>query len=313
MVVVVSAIPITVIMNSVRIAMVGLLSERFGKSMAEGFLHDFEGWVVFMVCTGILFAEMAILVRIGPDKSSLRDAFYFAPAEGAAAPGHGHAAPGAFAVPTTFVVAGALVAIALALSLTLPARESVVPVRAAFAEFPMEIGDWRGRPDRLEADTLNVLKLHDYLLADYVGSDPRGRVNLHVAYYASQIDGAWMHSPQGCIPADGWEIIDLQRHRMNSVTFAGDPMVVNRVSIRKGNVRQIVYYWFQERGRITTDEHFSEKLYVLLDAVRRNRTDGAMVRLVTNAIPGESDESADRRLEQFAALFVPQLTPHIPG
>jgi hypothetical protein len=62
-------------MNSFRIGVIGIPVEYGGTGMAEGFLHDFEGWIVFMACAGILGLEMWILSRVGKDRMPLREAF----------------------------------------------------------------------------------------------------------------------------------------------------------------------------------------------------------------------------------------------
>ena len=41
----------------ITVGVIGVMVDYWGQSMAEGFLHDFEGWVVFMACT-ILSANM---------------------------------------------------------------------------------------------------------------------------------------------------------------------------------------------------------------------------------------------------------------
>ena len=62
-------------MNSFRIGAIGIMVEYWGIEMAEGFLHDFEGWAVFMSCIAILIVEMWILAKIGKDKLALHEAF----------------------------------------------------------------------------------------------------------------------------------------------------------------------------------------------------------------------------------------------
>lgn len=44
-----------------------------------------------------------------------------------------------------------------------------------------------------------------------------------------------------------------------------------------------------------------------LDALTRQRTDGALVRLITPVYPGEEVEGADRRLTAFTQAIVPVL------
>ena len=58
---VVSAIPITIITNSVRIAMTGILYKHFGADAAEGFFHGFSGWFIFMFALAILLLEMWVM------------------------------------------------------------------------------------------------------------------------------------------------------------------------------------------------------------------------------------------------------------
>ena len=71
----VSTIPITILMNSFRIGVIGVMVEHWGTSMAEGFLHDFEGWAIFMACFGILFLEMWVLMRLSNDRRRLSEVF----------------------------------------------------------------------------------------------------------------------------------------------------------------------------------------------------------------------------------------------
>ena len=47
-----SSIPITILMNSLRVGMIGIMVEHWGIGMAEGFLHEFQGWAVFMAECG---------------------------------------------------------------------------------------------------------------------------------------------------------------------------------------------------------------------------------------------------------------------
>jgi exosortase D (VPLPA-CTERM-specific) len=309
-VVVLSAFPIAVAMNSFRIGLIGMMSEFFGKSMAEGFLHDFEGWAVFLVCTALLVAEMAVLVRVGPAKGTLAEAFSLE--VGTLGVGAENSAPANVRRPgMPFFVSGVLVFAAVVAAVVMPPPTQIAPSREPFAEFPMALGDWQGRADQVDPEYLNMLQLDDYLLADYVGHDSANRINLYVSYYASQVNGVSAHSPRACIPGDGWKIVDLRPRELASVRFGGTSVVVNRVEIQKGDVRKIVYYWFQQRGRIITDE-YGAKLYIFLDALRRHRTDGAMIRLVADTKPGQSDDLIDLRLEEFSSLVIAKLSDYVP-
>jgi EpsI family protein len=210
-------------------------------------------------------------------------------------------------VPLPFVVATAVAAAAAALSLFLPERIELRPVRASLLEFPLQLGGWHGRRDALDPVYLDELKLDDYLLADY-HSATAIPVNVWIAYYDSQRKGQSAHSPRSCLPGGGWEFDTLAPQRLN--TPAGG-LMVNRGIISHGSERQLVYYWFQQRGRVVTNEYLV-KWYILRDAVARNRTDGALVRLLAPLPPGANEAAVDRELTQFAAVLSGQLSRYVP-
>jgi exosortase D (VPLPA-CTERM-specific) len=302
-----STIPITILMNSFRIGMIGVLVEYRGVSMAEGFLHDFEGWAIFMACTAVLVVEMWLLANIGKERHSLGQVFRldFPPPT----------APGSQLryrpIPKPFLGGVLALAVMATLSFTLPQRVEASAQRKNFYEFPLKVDTWLGTAGRLPQVELDALKLDDYIFADFVGADRRP-VNFYVAYYASQRKGESAHSPRSCIPGGGWEITDLTQRNVAGVRAAGQPLRVNRVLIQKGDNKQLVYYWFQQRGRIITNEYLV-KWFLFWDALTRNRTDGALVRLVTFVGPGQSVEEADRQLSAFAANVSEPLEKYVPN
>jgi len=301
-----STIPITVLMNSFRIGVIGVMVEYWGQSMAEGFLHDFEGWIVFMACLAVLLLEMLVLSKIGSDRKSLQEAFSIDFPD----PVPGDAIVNSRKVPKALVISGFVLVIAAILAVSVGQREEIVPQRTDFSEFPMQVGEWNGRPNRLEHIYLDALKLDDYIIADYVSPDG-GYVNFYVAYYASQSKGESAHSPRSCLPGGGWQIKSLTREALNIHLKSGAPLQVNRVVIKKGEFAQVVYYWFQGRDRNITNEYMV-KWYLFWDALTRNRSDGALVRLTTMVNPGEDLDEADRRLEDFARQVIDTLNEYVP-
>ena len=170
-------------------------------------------------------------------------------------------------------------------------RAEIIPERSRFVTFPAKIGSWQGNAFLLEPQVERFLALDDYLLSDY--STPDGKiVNLYAAYYASQRTGKMPHSPLDCIPGDGWEITKFDRTSLDN----GRP--INRATIERNGSKQLVYYWYEERGKRITIEYWS-KWYLLYDAITKNRSDGALVRLTTALRPGELEQDADARLRQF--------------
>jgi exosortase D (VPLPA-CTERM-specific) len=314
-----STIPITVLMNSFRIGVIGLLVDRFGIAQAEGFLHQFEGWVVFMACLLALLLEAWALLRLTGDRRPLRElvAFDFTPP-----------APGAPVVRARQLGKPALAVLVILLLAVLPAhalpkRQELRPTRADFAEFPLQFDGWHGRRQPLESIYVDWLRMDDYILADFNKRAAAGQpeaaapatfapVNLYVAYYASQRTGQSVHSPRGCLPGGGWRVLDFTQQRVPGVLLNGRPLRVNRVLVQQGSERQLVYYWFQERGRDITNEYLV-KWYLLKDALLRNRTDGALVRFITPVKGNEPAGAADARLAEFAGTVLPKLHNYLPN
>ncbi len=86
---------------------------------------------------------------------------------------------------------------------------------------------------------------------------------------------------------------------------------MNRVILERNGVKELVYYWYDERGRKIANEYLS-KWYLLSDAILKNRSDGALVRLITQIYPGELESDADKRLQSFMHDLLPTLTAFLP-
>lgn len=299
----VASVPIAIVMNSLRIGAIGITVEYWGPRMAEGLLHDFEGWVVFMFSTAALLGVAALLARTHRPRVPLGDMFSPPPAPAKPVPG-----PERQQLPAQFLAATALVALAAVAHVALPPRVEITPDRESLTGFPESFGSWNGRHDSLDGIYQDALQLDDYLFANYHdgGKLP---INLYVAWYGSQRSGRSVHSPRACIPGGGWVIRSFEERRLPGGPHGELP--VNRVLIELDGRKQIVYYWFQQRGRHMTNEYLV-KWYLFWDALTRNRTDGALVRLSIPLIDGVDEQSADASVARFAAQAVPRLARYVP-
>jgi exosortase D (VPLPA-CTERM-specific) len=301
-----SSIPITLIMNSMRVGAIGVMVEHWGIAMAEGFLHQFQGWAVFMVSAAFMLGEVALLNRIGRESGHWRQLFGIE----FPAPTPRGAPVGRRRIPATFGAAIGLVAAFVVIMQATPRPTEIFPKRASFATYPMEFGQWVGRRESMDGVYLDALKLDDYLLANY--SDRSGpSVNLYMAYYDSQRKGEAVHSPRSCLPGGGWQLRGFNQHTLSDIKINGQSLRVNRTVIELGDQRQLVYYWFMQRGRIITNE-FAVKWYLFWDALIQHRTDGGLVRLITSLPPSSEEGDADRRLSDLAARIAPTLTQYEP-
>jgi exosortase D (VPLPA-CTERM-specific) len=294
-------------MNSLRVAAIGVMVDRWGPAMAEGLLHEVQGWMMFMLSTGVLVLEAVWLARRGSTHQSFREVFGLQPMT---------------ALPTTakrrqrtlpaplLGAAGAVLVFTVAVVVA-PNPAGQAPGRETFANFPLSVAGWSGRREPLEPVYLDALKLDDYLLADYVGANGLP-VNLYVAWYDTQHAGDSTHSPRACLPGGGWRIQDLRQIRLVAAKSGAEPLRVNRALIEYGDQRQLVYYWFQQRGRVVTSEYLV-KWYLLIDALTRHRTDGALVRVIVPISSAMSASDADRELQSFVTAIAPRLAPYIPS
>ncbi len=299
-----SAVPVTIIMNSIRIAVTGILFNTYGIGAGDTFLHFFEGWVIFVGCLIILFAEMVLLAKL--QRRSLDDVFDPQLPSLATL----RKLPGALRTSGPALAVVPVLGLALLMSVGLAGREEITPERQTLLNFPLTLGEWRGVETQISPEELDVLKLTDYITANY--THPSGNVaNLYVAYYASQRKGASVHSPRACLPGGGWQILSSEVVKIPGVLPDGSDLPVNQLIIGSGEDRQLVNYWFMQRGRNLTNE-YAVKWYIFWDSLTRQRTDGALVRLVTPLPESGGEEEAAQRLAELIRLAQPRLYYHIP-
>jgi exosortase D (VPLPA-CTERM-specific) len=298
------AVPITVAMNSFRIGVIGIMVRTHGIEYAEGFLHFFEGWVIFVSCMAILIALAWTLQRLVPRPLPLREALDID------FEGVGEQFARIAQVPATRVLMGAALVTALAATVHLaPERTRTVPPRDALVTVPQVIDGRTAQWMTLERQIEQVLGADDYVSALYLDRRAGPPVDLFAAWYASQTEGEGIHSPEVCLPTGGWEVSGWSRR---TVSLPGvEPFEVNRAVIQKGTARQIVWFWFEQRGkRIASD--YAVKAHAVIDEMLYGRSDGGLVRLTTPIGPGETEATADARLEAFLGELMPALPRFFP-
>ena len=214
--------------------------------------------------------------------------------------------------PLPRAIALCLLLVATSVFLASAREAEVVVPRTAFDAFPMNIGPWKAINDPpMEDDILKVLGVDDYLSRIYYKPDGVA-VGLYMGFYASQRQGDTIHSPLNCLPGAGWEPVSQGRLRIANADGQGRDITVNRYVVQKGLDRQLVLYWYQSHGRVVASEYTS-KAYLIHDAVRMNRTDGSMVRVIAPIKVGATDESAAERLaEDFVRVIFPTLPAYLP-
>jgi EpsI family protein len=187
-------------------------------------------------------------------------------------------------------------------------RTEFIPKSEPMASFPMQVGEWSGRSIAIDPEALSVLGPGDFLNRVYF-SRTAAPVSLFIGYFPSQRTGDTIHSPKNCLPGAGWVFAESG---VETVPLSsGRDLRVGRYVIAKGADRQLVLYWYQAHGRAVVSE-YAAKFYLVADSIRLNRTDGALVRVITSVVPGESTQDAERRVMSLVQQIAPMLPRYIP-
>jgi EpsI family protein len=186
----------------------------------------------------------------------------------------------------------------------------VLPARQAFISFPHQLGSWEGKDVDISNDVLDVLGPGDFLFRDYTDdSSSEPPVNLFIAYFPSQKFGDTMHSPKNCLPGAGWS--PLEAARINISLSGGEPLAVNRYLVGKGTQRALVLYWYWAHKRAVASE-YAARFYLVEDSIRLRRSDGSLIRVVTDLGSQDNVAGAQQRMISLLDNVMPALDPYVP-
>ena len=298
----VAAVPIAVITNAARVTSTGVLTFYYGKQATAPALHEASGWLVYVVALGLLISFNYGLKRLfSGDRISDPD---WSASVRRVDPADQHRALTArmlWPLLTFLVVAGIGVN-------WIANRTEVTPARLQLTTLSTELGEWRqrGKESKFDPNIEQILRATDYTMREYTG--PGGHIaNIYVGYYSTQRTGSTYHSPQNCLPGAGWVMSDPEV--VTITTPEGRSFTANRYLLENGIYREVMLYWYQGRGRTESSE-YRDKLNTILDSVSRRRTDGAMVRVMTNIVGDES--AAEIAVADLAARLEDQLPLYVP-
>jgi len=186
-------------------------------------------------------------------------------------------------------------------------KDLTVP-REPLAQLPVVIAGLTGSDEVIDQDQLDVLGPGDFLSRVY-GSKTTPPVGLFIGYFPTQRTGVTIHSPKNCLPGAGWAF--ESQNYVDLTDAVGKSHRVGEYTITNSDQRQFVIYWYQAHGRSVANEYMA-KIYLVTDAIRLNRTDGALVRVIAPVLSSESTSSARARAEGFAMQLLPMLPRYIP-
>ena len=180
---------------------------------------------------------------------------------------------------------------------------------------PHSIGSYRSTDVPIDSAVLQILGSGRFLNRLYFDRSLEALghaakpVSLFIGYFPTQRTGQSIHSPQNCLPGAGWSFESSRDLSLTDVT--GKKLNVGEYVITDGTVRQEVLYWYRAHGRSIASD-YQAKLFLMADAIRFNRTDGALVRIITPILTGETAQQAHDRAIGFAAQTAPLLPTFIP-
>jgi len=301
-----ASLPIAVAANSLRVVITGLLVQYWDPDKAEGFFHEFQGWLMFVASLFMLYILHRVVRVFWPEGNTKSSSSPISVSSFTSPIGSDRVTRQLRSL--YFVIVALLIASA---ALALQFRGSLENVPSdQLSSFPKQIGNWVGSDLQLDEATLDTLGHPHYLLRVY--RDPAGKlptVDLFIPYFSSQRTGDTLHSPQNCFPGSGWT---AEENRRITLSVAGQsPFPANRYVIVRAGARALVLYWYWAHARGVASEYWA-KYYLVKDSILMNRSDGALIRLVIPMFSGESAEEAEQRLSPFTDSIVPLLNDYIP-
>ena len=307
------SVPIAIFANGIRVAGTGIAAHFLGPAAAEGFFHTFSGWMVFVVAGALLLTVHRLASWLGPSGRTKPEAD--GPRVEVSATTQQRPPDHAGLIPRSLVVTGCFVIAAAALgALT---RTEATALTRPLRTLPLSIGRWEGRDGpAFDAQVVAVLGVDEYVSRGYFAPGEPW-VSLYVGYYRSQRQGQTMHSPLNCMPGAGWEPVARGRVAVPVAAGGGvgrDRVEVSRLIVQKGLDRQLVLYWYQAHGRVVASEYWG-KIYTVVDAIRLNRSDGALVRVIVPIASQDAaaEQATERIALEFVSTLLPVLSPHLDG
>jgi EpsI family protein len=182
----------------------------------------------------------------------------------------------------------------------------LIPSSEPLSQIPRTIAGWSGNDVQIDRETLDVLGPGQFLSRAYYENGKTMPIGLFIAYFPTQRTGVAIHSPKNCLPGAGWTFESSRYVDLNDAN--GKPHQVGEYIIANGENSEFVIYWYQAHGRSVANEYLA-KLYMVTDAMRLARTDGALIRVMTPINPADGAAPARARAERFTAQLAPMLPP----
>jgi len=291
---VVFALVVAVLSNSVRVALIGVVAHAGIGADIHGPFHVLRGLFVSIIGYGAIFGGLWLLssqparsIPAGPfiDRLPLRAAL--APATGIPV--------SVLCVVGVYLVAGWYL---------YTYHPTPVPLKEPLKELPRVLDVWTGRDAAF--DDLRVrLPGSDEDLARTYRALTGEEVELYIAYYEDQAQGKEMVSYLTKDLDAGASPVTLDMGSVGTVT-------VNEVVRSEGGRRSLMLYWYDLNGHTVTNR-FVAKAYTTWQAMTLGRTNGALIILRSPMADAERLPAVRSRTLAFARAMLPSLHDRLPS
>ena len=292
-----SVLPISVLVNALRIFTIALFYNYNLKILTEEPYHSILGWIFFL-SSGIFFILLIlILKRI--------ESIFLTTSKSKSLP------EVSFKVSKPYFLIFLFCLITFIEGLILWKLPGIikVPPKKDLLYFPLQFNKWQGKQLELSPEILKALWADDYFYGFYTREGSKTIIYLLIAYYNYQTTGHTAHTPQSCLLGGGWTILHSENRFLPLSANSG--IKVKYLWLKKGEDKLLAAYFFFERGRVIISP-WKHKFYLLWDALTRRRTDGALIR-VEMLIPSELPfEKGEKELNNFIKSVWLELKNFIP-
>ena len=294
------SIPVVIFMNILRIVGTGLLVGK-NPDLSTGFFHAFSGEVIFLAGVILLFGIAILMARRCPRK--VHTHVSEGSAEQLACNAGGTVSVGKW-WPKWAAIGVLLFIVLVNFSAT---QVRATPLVRSLDFLPVHIGEFVLVGDsEMDSSVVENLGVDHYTMRVY--RSPSGYdLWLYIGYFEEQKEGAMIHSPKHCYPGSGWSSLSSEIIKIK-IPDSNNTIEINEYILAKSDAKELVYYWYQSRGRVVANEYL-DRLYMLFDSLIKKRSDGALIRI---SCPAGDVEKARKFQQQFINALYPVLTEFLP-
>jgi EpsI family protein len=298
-VLVLSTIPTAIVTNGLRIGATGILVKYYGPKVADGFFHGFSGWLVFLFAFGLLLL-LLVAMRYLPGRAA-NIATIKAGEEEMLTEGISHSRSNLLPVTVASICMLAVGLLSFSTS-ALPAFK----IQGGLDSFPMTFNEWSGQREIVPADIITLSGAEEAFSTLY-RNNQNSIVSLYVGYRGSPFGESenFFHSPSVCLPSSGWKTVSIGTHDIANVPQFGT-ITVEKMIIEHMDERQLVYYWFQTKSRVSHDVNIN-RFHLTLHAIKRDNTHDLFIRPIMPLQRNESISDAEKRMDQFVREMMAEM------